>query len=261
MSLFGPTPEYRRKPDHVRSVILLCVAVVIALCATFVSFAAQYSKAKDVTLVSDSVVPAHGAIEADEKNPNPVQSVFAPNLVSVLGLSADQAVEQLGHGATITKTEPAFWPSGAPYKKVTVTLTSERADKLTGTPTVYLALGEEDKVVEIGYQAGLWYLGYGSLSFTDAVNNAHVVEKLLTEAGLPVAEGAVSAPADKAVYGQYGADGVTLEREVHEFTGVAALDDATYNWRSIVDYDYSFANETSHLANTIRYLSVYISKA
>lgn len=261
MSLFGNTPEYRRKPDHVRAVMVLCGAVVFALCAAFVVFAAQYFNAKSMTLVSESVAAASVVEAVDKKNENPVQSVFAPNLVELLDLEADKAVETIGHGAVITDTSSALRANGTPYKKVTITLTGEPADQLTGTPTVYLALSDDGKVTEAGYQAGMRYLGYRSLSFTDAVDNAHVVERLLSEVGLSVEQGVVKAPEDKSAYANYGADGVTLESEVYEFSGTASLESDSYNWRSVVSYDYSYANVVSNMAYTIRTLSVYVSKA
>lgn len=252
------TPEYLRKANHVRSVMVLCIAVVFALCAVLACFATQYFKAKSLTLVSSSV-----AAEADideQKAEGPTQSVFAPNLVSLLGVSADDAVSDLGHGAIITDRQAVAGSADSSQTRLTVVLANEPADKLAGAPTVYLLVDDDQKVVEAGYQAGMRYLGYGSLSFTDAVDNAHVVESLLTEAGLPVAAGTVSAPEDKSSYAVLGSDKVTLVAEVCDFTGTSSVGDENYSWRATVSYDYSYANETGNLINTVRVLAVYVSR-
>ena len=53
-------------------------------------------------------------------------------------------------------------------KSVTVALTAEPADSRSGTPTVYLGLDADGKVIQAGYSAATASLGYGSLSFADA---------------------------------------------------------------------------------------------
>ena len=100
----------------------------------------------------------------------------------------------MGRGATVTATREVN-EEGNPIKtSLTVALTEEPADTRSGTPTVYLGLDEEGKVVQAGYSAPLASLGFGSLSFADAVSNEHVVEKTLQEAGIPVEEGAAVLP-------------------------------------------------------------------
>ena len=121
----------------------------------------------------------------------------------VLGLGQDEALAALAHGAQVTASKDVN-EEGNPIKKdVTVALTDEPADTRTGTPTVYLGLNEEGKVVQAGYSASTAALGYGTLSFADAVKNEHVVEKTLQEAGIPVAEGAAVLPEDKTAYSTY----------------------------------------------------------
>ena len=84
---------------------------------------------------------------------------------------------------------PKTWTKGNAVKKsVTVALTAEPADSRSGTPTVYLGLDADGKVVQAGYSAATASLGYGSLSFADAVKNEHIVEKTLREAGVNVAD-------------------------------------------------------------------------
>ena len=55
-------------------------------------------------------------------------------------------------------------------------------------------MDEEGVIVQIGYSAPTSALGFGSLSFADAVRNEHIIEKTLAEAGVKVDEGSVSLP-------------------------------------------------------------------
>ena len=165
----------------------------------------------------------------------------------------------MGRGATVTATREVN-EEGNPIKtSLTVALTEEPADTRSGTPTVYLGLDEEGKVVQAGYSAPLASLGFGSLSFADAVSNEHVVEQTLQEAGIPVEEGAAVLPEDKAAYSSYDSAGTTLVRENCTFEGEATIGDAVRSWSSTLSYDYTTANASDNLANTIRLIYVYVN--
>lgn len=185
--------------------------------------------------------------------------ITAPNLAAILGASQDDAIASVGRGATVTATREVN-EEGNPIKtSLTVALTEEPADARSGTPTVYLGLDEEGKVVQAGYSAPLASLGFGSLSFADAVSNEHVVEKTLQEAGIPVEEGAAVLPEDKAAYSSYDSAGTTLVRENCTFEGEATIGDAVRSWSSTLSYDYTTANASDNLANTIRLIYVYVN--
>ena len=124
---------------------------------------------------------------------------------------------------------------------------------------MYLGLNEEGKVVQAGYSASTAALGYGTLSFADAVKNEHVVEKTLQEAGIPVAEGAAVLPEDKTAYSTYDTDGTTLVRENCSFSGTVDLNDAPHEWSAVLSYNYTTANMSGNLADTIRIIYVYIN--
>ena len=246
---------YLQKKAHMRAVFSLVAAVFVLLAALLVAFALQWNKAAQVSLESQGVAPSQSAAVVPGNNSDdPQQSVFAPDLVSLLGAGLEEAVESLGHGATVVSQADEASSDGNQYLRVSVALSNEPADSLTGTPTVYLLLDGEGTIVEAGYKAGMSYLGYGSLSFMDAVNNAHVVEETLTEAGLSVEKGQVSAPEQRSDYAIYASDGYTLESERYEFSGSAS----GHSWRAILDYEYGLANSTSNLANTIRLITVYV---
>ena len=117
-----------------------------------------------------------------------------------MGMGQDEAIAAIGHGAVVSGSLDVN-EEGNPIRqrvttvercvrqRVTVVLTEEPADALSGTPTVYLGLNEEGKVIMAGYSAATASLGYGNLSFADAVQNENIVEKTLDEAGLSVPAG------------------------------------------------------------------------
>ena len=148
-----------------------------------------------------------------------------PNLAAVLGMTKDEAIAALKHGATET-TSKEVNEEGNPVKtNVTVALTDEPADTRSGTPTVYLGLNEDGAVVQAGYSAATASLGYGSLSFVDAVKN----------------------------------EGTTLVKESYSFSGTVDLNGAAHEWSALLLYNYSTANTSGNLADTIRIVYVYVN--
>lgn len=199
--------------------------------------------------------------EADTKDAatTTAKKTEVPNLVSVLGLTRDEAVEALQHGATVTSEKEVSEEGSAVKVNVTVALTDEPADTRSGTPTVYLGLDEEGRIVQAGYSAATASLGYGSLSFVDAVENEGIVEKTLGEAGVSVPAGSATLPEDKTAYSAYASDGTTLVEEKCSFSGTVELDGVEHEWSSVLLYNYATANTSGNLADTIRMIYVYVN--
>ena len=181
-----------------------------------------------------------------------------PNLVQLLGMDQNQAVEALSHGAQVTGLTDVNEEGNPVKKQVSIALSDEPADARSGTPSVYLYLNEEGKVVRAGYSVATSSIGYGTLSFADAVTNERIIEKTVEEAGLAVGQQAAALPEDKTVYSTYASDGTTLTREYCEFSGTGTAGGVEHPWQASLSYDYNMANATGNLADTIRTIYVYI---
>lgn len=142
----------------------------------------------------------------------------------------------------------------------TVVLTDEKGDALSGTPTVTLGFDGNGTVAAASYSAPTSLLGYGNLSFSDAVEEFHIVENLLGKVGLSgVEEGSVTLP-DRKEYSSYGPDRKTLTSETYTFSGSAQSGDLPYSWTVTLTYDYDEANSTGNLANTVKKVAVSIMR-
>lgn len=254
-------PDYQRKSRKMRK-ILIAVAALLALLLVALAFCAALLIKEDQTRAvqqaqsqqSDQALQQSEAKETAQG----AKKTDVPNLISLMGMTQDEAVETLAHGATVSASREVNEEGNPVKSQATVTLTDEPADTRTGTPTVYLFFDEEGSIIRAGYSAGTSSLGYGSLSFADAVENEHIVEDTLAETGLAVPEGSAVLPDDKASYATYGSDGTTLTKESCTFSGTAEANGATYAWESVLLYDYTTANATGNLANTIRQIYVYV---
>ena len=90
---------------------------------------------------------------------------------------------------------------------------------------------------------------------------AGVIEETLDEAGMKIPEGTVKLPADKMKYSTYASDGTTLTREYYSFDGSGEAENgSTYPWSAVLSYDYTLANTTGNLADTMRTIYIYIGQ-
>lgn len=262
-------PEHQRKSRRMRRVLRIVIVLLVVLFVALAFFAWRLVKASDSAVTQQVVQQGTQEIANSESTENTatdasntaVKTTDVPVLVNVMGLTQEEAVVSIGHGA-IVSSSVAVNEEGNPVKtSVTAVLTEEPADALSGAPTVYLGLNEEGRVVQAGYSAATASLGYGAVSFADAVQTESIVEKTLAEAGLAVPVGTVELPSDRSSYCTYASDGTTLVEERCSFSGEAEANGAKFRWESTLMYNYAAANASGNLADTIRQIYVYINAA
>ncbi len=262
----APLPPHQRKSRRMRRILIVIVLLLVVLIGALgyftwrligesQMFAMQQTQSQQSTQESASI-QKDGAKDTSTET---VKKTQAPDLAALLGKTQEEAITALKRGATVTSTRDVNEEGNPVKKNVTVALTDEPSDARTGTPTVYLGLNAEGKIVQAGYSAATASLGYGSLSFVDAVKNEHIVEKTLKEAGVPVADGSAVLPADKMAYSTYASDGTTLVKEEYSFSGTVDLAGAPHQWSSVLSYNYTTANISGNLADTVRIIYVYIN--
>lgn len=251
------------KSTRMRKVLIAVSILLVALMVALGVIVFQLVTTAQNAAVQQTNASDNGVIEeqdSDSDSRSAAKKTTVPDLVPLLGATLEVAVEQVGHGAEVTRTLEVN-EEGNPIKQdVQLTLTEEPSDTRAGTPAVYLGIGEDGAILQVGYSAAMSALGYGTLSFSDAVVNEHVVEETLGEAGLTVSYGSAALPASKTDYSTYDTDGTTLVKEYCTFSGTGTAADAQYQWESILSYDYSMANATDNLNDTIRTIYIYISK-
>lgn len=182
-----------------------------------------------------------------------------PNLVSLIGKTQEEAIAAIGMGALAVSSTPTE-EEGNPIKSnVKISLTDEPGDTRSGTPSVYLGLSEEGVILSAGYSAAISGLGYGSVSFADAVESQDIVENVFEKAGLAIPEGQVVLPDDKTVYSEYASDKTTLVSENYSFSGDVEQDGVPYKWSSVLQYDYTAANASGKINDTVRQIYIYVN--
>ena len=239
-------------------VIVLAIAVIVAVAAVTVSFIMRDNQ-QAAQSAQDREITTDAGVASDASDPTE-SSTEVPDLVSVLTLTREEAVSALGHGAQETNEASVDEEDNPVRSIVTVELSDEPTDSRTGTPSVYLSLDEDGAIIEVSYAAGVSQLGYGSMSFSDAVSSAHIVEATLRAAGVEVADGAAMLPEDAAEYTTYAEDG-SIRSERYSFTGVASSESGNLSWTVSLVYDYTSSAASGNVSNATRRLTLTLAEA
>ena len=98
-------------------------------------------------------------------------------------------------------------------------MNNEAGNEKAGTPSIVASTNRSRIITKIQFSCNTTLLGYGNYSFVDYVDNLHIIEKSLSEAGLKVEDGTVRAPDNRATYTSYDSDGTTVVMESCDFSG------------------------------------------
>ncbi len=264
---YAAMDEHQRRSRRTRRVLLVVLLLALVLLGALGYFGLRLFQ-ESAEIASHTIeVPTAEIDEAATKTEAVKEGETAVDkrtevieLVPLIGMTPTQATETIKHGATVTH-DMAIEEEGNPVKKrQTVVLTDEPTDAKSGAPTVYLGTDEAGTVIEAGYSAATTSLGYGNLSFSDAITKEHVIEKTLREVGLAVQDGEVTLP-PQSEYSTYSSDGKTLVKEQCSFEGLVGGATMNYKWSAVLLYNYTAANASGNLADTVRTIFVYVDKA
>jgi hypothetical protein len=259
----GEPAFVKKSKRNRRNLIIVLVILVLLLAAACAAgyFLVDTHKSQSVQQENKTQsVDDSFSNETKDASETTTKQTVVPDLTQLIGATYDDAVAKIGHGAQVSADSEVNEEGNPVKREVRLALTEETADSKSGTPTVTLSMGEDGLVLKASYSVATSSLGYGSISFTDAVQNEHIIEKTLSEAGLEVSSDQIVLP-DKEAYSTYATDGKTLTKETYTFEGSGTASGVAYSFGATLTYDYSMANATGNLADTIRTISISIAKA
>jgi hypothetical protein len=258
-------PVYQKRSRKMRITLIVVIVLLLALIAAlgYLTYQLVFVISQDGAVQQTRQDASQGIDQTDDGDvsdtTSATQKTEVPHLISFIGLGQAEAIEAIGHGATVVSTSAINEEGNLQKTRLKILLTDEPGDVRSGTPTVYLGLDEAGLVIMAGYSAPTSTLGYGSLSFSDALINEKIIERTFASAGITIAEDAIELPASKSEYSTYGTDGTTLVSESRSFEGSANVDGVEYFWSAILSYDYTAANASGILSDTIRQVYIYVS--
>lgn len=250
--------------NNTKTPIIICVLAILILLSLFVLLfnvhaqaEANLAKQQQWASGKDNFDRAYEIAASDKETPD--KTLYVPKLLDQIGKTVPEAVSNIGQGATVVSSTPVGKPEDKVVIQTTVTLTNESGDDKSGTPIIIFGENSSGIITSVSFTCNTWLLGYGYLSFVDLVNNEHLIERTLSEAGLDIDQGSVVAPANRASYTTYDSDGTTVVREKCNFEGDKYQNGIYYHWSANLDFDYARANVKGNLAETIRMLNISIS--
>lgn len=265
---FDVMTSEQKKSRRMKRILIVVVILLIALIAALCFLAFQFMSTAQELAVQQSVQQSTQDVDAmknektNDSSSSQARKTTVPDLTLLVGKTQDEVLKQLvDYGASATSVVEVNEEGNPIKQRVTIALTTEPGDSRSGTPTVYLGLNDQGLTHQAGYSTPIASLGYGSISYLDAVTNERIIEKTLNEAGLKVEEGTVQLPGDKTVYSTYASDGTTLVKEDWTFEGSLEQGGKNYTWSSVLMYNYTLANQSGLLADTVRQIYVYINEA
>lgn len=254
---------YIQKSARMRKILIVVIVLLVLLIVGAGVVGWQLFRTAQDTAVQQTHIAEMGAAVNTEQGVKDASATVSkkttvPNLVGLLGMSQDQAIQTLQHGARVSSAVEVNEEGSPIRQEVRVALTEEPSDARGGTPTVLLSLDENGAIIRAGYTSSISSLGYGSIDFKTVIEVESIVEKTLAEAGLQVPEKTVVLPEDKMQYSIYASDGTTVTKESYSFQGTGTANGSEIPWSSTLTYDYSMANATGNLVDTIRTIYVYV---
>lgn len=257
----------QKKSRRMKRVLIVVIILLIALIGALAFLAFQFISTAQELAVQQAVQQTTEDVDAmknektNDSSNSQARKTTVPNLTALTGKTEAEVLALLADYGASTTSAAEVNEEGNPVKrKITIALTTEPGDSRSGTPTVYLGLNDQGVTHQAGYSAPIASLGYGSISYLDAVTNERIVEKTLNEAGLKVQEGTVQLPGDKTLYSTYASDGTTLVKEDWTFEGELEQEGKKYTWSSVLMYNYTLANQSGLLADTVRQIYIYINE-
>ena len=233
----------------IASTVILAVIFGVVLSIYFVAKSSVGTQLQWANGSKEYFDSAYQIAAADKDTPDKTLSI--PNLADCFGQDQQKVLEILGNEAYVVSSNTVNNNT-----EVVINFKNESASEDSVAPICNATFNKSGKLTKCSFTCNTSALGYGALSFTDIINNAHVVENALAEAGVSVAVGSVVVPADRSSYTTYESDGVTTVSEKYNFTGSAKANSRSCKWQALVNFDYSKANAKGNLAKTIRTIQI-----
>lgn len=246
-----------RKNLYIAIVAGVLILVAIGICTYFWITSEQGRIVQQTQTQSADVTN----IENNNSESSKTQkNTTVPELASLIGKNIDEGFATIGHGAVISSDMP-HEAEGDPIKRIlNVTLAGDESDSRSGAPSLILNVGEDSNIISVSYSSSIKTLGYGQISFADALINQKIIEKIFKEAGLTINETSFELPANKSEYATFASDGVTVMSEEKTFDGEGQGAGQALKWTGKLSYDYSVATSTDNLSDTIRTIQLSISR-
>lgn len=248
-------PEYVENAKKMRRNLTVAIIVLLVIVCAIGGLMAYYLYTSQNATVQQQQSDVAQMDEDSAKTTKTEKSSTVPTLATLIGTSANEIANAIGHGAQVSSDESKDDENDPVKRTIKLTLTNDVGSDSSGNPTVVVNANSDGNVTSVTYSASTKALGYGTMSFTDAIQNEKIIEKVMKEAGLTINSADVVLPENKADWTTYTEDGKRISREEREFSGEAE----GKKWSATLSYDYTVSLATDNLSDTLRNIRITIS--
>ncbi len=197
--------------------------------------------------------------ESGSSSATPEKITSIPALSSLLGLTVDQAIANLGSSATVTSSAVATDEGNAAIvslAKVTITTTDDDA---TSEPILYLYCNDQGSIIETYYSVDLSQLGTKFEDYGAVIGDTGTLTSYLKDAGLDTGSISLNAPDDSSITMKYTNSSSEKQLVGEEYTYSGDMSGtAVTHWELTVSYDYTLSNVTGTVTDTVRTLTILL---
>ena len=266
--------ESKKHGKRLRVLVALLIVVLIAVVGGVAYFimndnVEEKTQQDDKALVNQADSQGESAVSSA-----PVAVAEIPNIVSLLGMSGDDAVASFGGQVkSYSDTDVAQEDSNVvTLRRIELKTTRDMADdgnsstNNTGktNPAVSLSLDESGTVIGTYYTVDLSLLGVGNKLFAETIVETDKLAEYLTAAGIEAGAGTLQAPSESDLNVELvtTSDGRTVaSKESYTYEGDAAVvtPDELRHWTLGLEYDHALANTTGDATDVSRNLVIRIT--
>lgn len=249
-------PEYVANAKKMRrNLVVAIIALLLIVCTVGGLLVYYFYTSQNATVQQQQGDVSLIEGNTDEKSVSSDKTATVPTLATLIGVKADEVANLVGHGAQVSGDEARDVENDPVKRVVRLTLTNDVGSGSSGNPSVSVFADSEGNVTSVTYSASTKALGYGTMSFTDAIQNEKIIEKVMAEAGIFINSEDVVLPENKDAWTTYTDDGRRISREEREFSGEAE----GKKWSANLSYDYTVSLATDNLSDTLRNIRITIS--
>lgn len=271
-----PSGDKRVKKARRTKVLLIIVLIVlVATLGGLVYLAYPVIFSDDSTGSQTTIKDPTGNIVIDLTDKSApgeihVQETSIPNLVSLFGLTIEEANATLGDSFQLVKTDAATDATNPDIKQLATfsyepVVEDGYAGSMSGASLpsehIYLSLDESGRVIDVYYTCDMRLLGYPVSSFVDLVSG-EMVSGALATAGVEPRDFGFEAPAEENTisYDNANSENRKIIKQSTIFSGRTLSDGVPTAWTLTVTYDYGAGvSSTAAYKQAIRTISLRLA--
>jgi hypothetical protein len=261
-----PTSKQIARSRRLKRKLIIAIVLLVIVIGTLAVGAVYLYKTRVADVTTQNQIASTASSLADttitdgesgSSSAIPEKITTIPTLSSLLGLTVDQAVANLGTSVAMTSSAAATDESNAAIVSLAKVTIATTGDDVTSGPTLYLYCNDQGSIIEVYYSVDLSQLGIKFEDYAAAVDDTVTLVSYLKDAGLEADATVLRVPDDSSITMKYTKSSDQKKLVGEEYTYSGDISGAALNhWELTLSYDYTLSNVTGTVDDTARTLTI-----